>query len=354
MLTCCAATSKRETGLSAETCPGSLGVAYDVFNGDADGLCALLQLRLASPRDTRCVTGVKRDVSLLGRVPCEAGIDVTVLDISLDANVEALTRLLDAGARVDYYDHHSAHRAFAHPRLRLEWDDSPQVCTSLIVDRTLGGRYRPWAIVGAFGDNLDATARRLALAHGFSDCEVASLQALGCVLNYNAYGETIDDLHIPPDALYRTLHQFVDPLEFVALSPCYGQLQRGYREDLACADALRPYHRGDGGAVYVMPDEPWARRISGTFANRLAAECRDQSFAVLSERADGSHCVSVRSARPDACPANVLCERFESGGGRRGAAGINALPAAQIDAFVEAFSTYFKNPAPNGGDAGVP
>ncbi|RDU98538.1 DHHA1 domain-containing protein [Trinickia dinghuensis] len=328
--------------MSAEAPKSSAPGAYDVFNGDADGLCALHQLRLARPREAHWVTGVKRDVALLSRVPCEAGVDVTVLDVSLDANIDPLARLLDAGAHVAYFDHHSARRMFLHPRLQLEWDDSPDVCTSVIVDRTLGGRYRPWAIVGAFGDNLDATAHRLAMVQGLAEREVAWLRTLGQLLNYNAYGETIDDLHIRPDMLYRTLHEFVDPLEFVAISPCYRQLDEGYREDLARVDALAPYRTCDDGAVYVLPDEPWARRISGTFANRLAAECREKSFAVLSERGDGSHCVSVRSAKPDACPANVLCERFDGGGGRRGAAGVNALPAADLDRFVDAFSTYFK------------
>ena len=129
--------------MQADASPRAARAAYDVFNGDADGLCALHQLRLACPRDAHCITGVKRDVSLLQRVPCAGGIDVTVLDVSLDANVDALARLLDAGADVDYYDHHSARRAFLHPRLHLEWDDSPHVCTSMLVDRTLGGRFRP-------------------------------------------------------------------------------------------------------------------------------------------------------------------------------------------------------------------
>ena len=40
--------------------------AIDVFNGDADGLCALHQLRLAEPlADAQLVTGVKRDIALL-------------------------------------------------------------------------------------------------------------------------------------------------------------------------------------------------------------------------------------------------------------------------------------------------
>ena len=38
---------------------------YDVFNGDADGICSLLQLRLAAPCDAVLVTGVKRDIALL-------------------------------------------------------------------------------------------------------------------------------------------------------------------------------------------------------------------------------------------------------------------------------------------------
>lgn len=38
---------------------------YDVFNGDADGICALVQLRLASPADSVLITGVKRDIELM-------------------------------------------------------------------------------------------------------------------------------------------------------------------------------------------------------------------------------------------------------------------------------------------------
>lgn len=326
----------------AEALPAAASpLAYDVFNGDADGLCALHQLRLVQPREARRITGVKRDVSLLSRVPCEAGIEVTVLDISLDANVDALSRLLEAGAQVAYYDHHSARHAFRHPRLHLAWDDSPHVCTSVIVDRALGGRYRRWAIVGAFGDNLDATAGKLGAAEGVPDHEMATLATLGRLLNYNAYGESLDDLHLRPDALYDALHAFDDPLEFVAASSCFAQLEHGYWQDLACADSLAPYRACGGGAAYVLPDAPWARRISGTFANLLAAQARDQSFAVLNARADGSYCVSVRSAKPDSHPANLLCERFDSGGGRRAAAGVNALPSGQIDAFIDAFSTYF-------------
>lgn len=38
---------------------------YDIFNGDADGIIALLQLRLADPIDSQLITGVKRDIKLV-------------------------------------------------------------------------------------------------------------------------------------------------------------------------------------------------------------------------------------------------------------------------------------------------
>jgi len=79
---------------------------YDVFNGDADGLCALLQLRLASPCDSTLVTGVKRDIRLLEQVDAQPDDEIVVLDVSLDANRQALLRALHNGARVSWFDHH--------------------------------------------------------------------------------------------------------------------------------------------------------------------------------------------------------------------------------------------------------
>jgi oligoribonuclease NrnB/cAMP/cGMP phosphodiesterase (DHH superfamily) len=81
---------------------------YDIFNGDADGICALLQLRLAEPREAQLVTGVKRDINLLKQVDAEAGDRITVLDISMDKNRDDLQRVLDAGAEVFFVDHHFA------------------------------------------------------------------------------------------------------------------------------------------------------------------------------------------------------------------------------------------------------
>ena len=79
---------------------------YDVFNGDADGICALQQLRLHSPRNTVLISGLKRDIDLLSQVKAGAGDNITVLDISLEKNRVALDRVLEAGASVFYADHH--------------------------------------------------------------------------------------------------------------------------------------------------------------------------------------------------------------------------------------------------------
>src|SRR6186713_2284972 len=135
---------------------------YDIFNGDADGICALQQLRLEEPRAATLVTGVKRDVRLLDRVTAGAGDELTVLDVSLKTNAGSVTRLLGAGARLRYFDHHAPGEIPRHANLKAFIDTAPDTCTSLIVDRYLNGRQRLWAVVAAFGDNLAGPAHRAA------------------------------------------------------------------------------------------------------------------------------------------------------------------------------------------------
>src|SRR5690606_31030593 len=108
--------------------------SYDIFNGDADGLCALHQLRLEEPRTAELVTGVKRDVALVERIEARAGDVLTVLDISMRSNAAALARALERGARVRYFDHHDPGTIPDHPALEAHIDTSSDVCTSLIVD----------------------------------------------------------------------------------------------------------------------------------------------------------------------------------------------------------------------------
>ncbi|MFA0677704.1 DHH family phosphoesterase, partial [Vibrio sp. 10N.222.51.A6] len=79
---------------------------YDVFNGDADGIIALLQLRFAEPKESTLTTGVKRDIKLLKQVDIDNARSVTVLDISMEKNLPDLAALLRNNVKVFYCDHH--------------------------------------------------------------------------------------------------------------------------------------------------------------------------------------------------------------------------------------------------------
>lgn len=313
---------------------------YDIFNGDADGICALQQLRLEEPRATLLVTGVKRDVRLLDRVDAAAGDELTVLDISLRSNAAGLKRLLAAGARCRYFDHHAAGEVPRHANLKAFIDTAPDTCTSLIVDRYLGGRQRLWAVVAAFGDNLPAAAQRAAAALDLDDRDLERLRRLGECLNYNAYGDTVNDLHYHPADLYETVRPYRDPRDFIEGEPVLEVLANALADDLDRAAALVPQAAGGATALYVLPDTSWSRRIHGFFANQLARAHPKRAHALL-VRGPGGYTVSVRAPIENPRGADTLCSRFETGGGRQAAAGINRLPEADYSRFVEAFGKAF-------------
>jgi hypothetical protein len=317
-------------------------VAIDVFNGDADGICALTQLRNAEPLDSELVTGVKRDIALMARVDAGRGDRVTVLDVSLDKNRADVVRVLAAGAEVLYFDHHFAGEIPESDRLEAWIDPSPDICTSLIVDRHLEGRFARWAVTGAFGDNLDASARRRGSALGLSETEVEVLKSLGTYLNYNGYGASLDDLHFTPADLFERVRHYPSPLDFIAGDhDTFGRLEAGYRDDMAAANAIAPTHANDHTAVVILPDERWARRVSGVYSNQLANGAPARGHAVLTERSDGSYLVSVRAPLDNKVGADELCRRFPTGGGRKAAAGINDLPADRLDDFIAQFSEFY-------------
>lgn len=310
---------------------------YDVFNGDADGICALQQLRLAQPRRAVLVTGVKRDIALLGRVPAAAGDTVTVLDISLARNRAAVDALLARGAALEYFDHHHAGTPPVHPRLVLHLDPAPGTCTSAIVDRHLGGRHRLWAVVGAFGDNLAATALALAHAAGLDAAAAQPLRVLGEAINYNAYGDSEADLLLAPADLYRAIAPHADPFAFAGSELAHALAAR-QAEDFAQAQAAAPVACGAAAAAYLLPDAPWARRVQGIFANHLNRAAPQRAHAVLRPAGPGTWNVSVRAPQHAPHGADTLCLSFEGGGGRAAAAGIDHLPHAQLDAFLTAFA----------------
>jgi hypothetical protein len=314
------------------------------FNGDADGLCALQQLRLATPgaSPVTLVTGVKRDIALLERVSGAAGDVCTVLDVSLDVNRKGLLALLEAGVSVRYFDHHFAGEIPQHEKLEAHIDPSPTVCTSVIVDRSLGGRFQPWAVVGLFGDSLTQEGYGLAQTAGIGPAEAEQLKQLGVAINYNDYGETIADLHVPPAELAEEMLPFASPLEFAAKSPTFRRLADGYRDDMDRAAKLEPLRQTAGAILFVLPDAAWARRASGTLANDLAKAHAGSAVAIVSPKTKGGYLVSIRVPKESPTSAEAFCRRFPTGGGRRTAAGINDLPTAELDGFARLFEEEFR------------
>ncbi|KAB2314632.1 acetyltransferase [Betaproteobacteria bacterium SCN2] len=317
----------------------------DVFNGDADGLCALHQLRLAAPADSILVTGPKRDISLLKRVEAQSGDSITVLDVALSKNRAAVDAALQAGARIRYFDHHQPGEIPVHPGFEAHIDTSPETCTSLLVNDYLGGAHLAWAVTAAFGDNLAASAHKAAAPLGLNEAQLLQLQELGECLNYNGYGETLADLHYAPDELYRIMHPCRDPFEMIAHEPAFRVLKEGFAEDMARADGARPEVDRPSGRIYVLPAEKWARRISGVLGNRLAEASHGLAHAVLTRKPEGGFVVSVRAPLANKAGADEICSQFETGGGRKGAAGINHLPEAEFDRFVSLFYTVYKEQA---------
>ena len=315
---------------------------FDVFNGDADGLCALHQLRLVTPVESVLITGVKRDIALLQRAPALAGDRVTVLDVSAATNRAALVALLERGVEVEYFDHHYAGDLPVHPALRALIDPSPRVCTGVLVDRHLGGRQRVWAVVAAFGDNLREVATELAAQLALDAGAIAQLRELGESLAYNAYGDTEGDLIVHPATLYRTMAPYADPFRFIAGEALVQRIDEARREDLARAMEASPAFAFDHARVYVLPDAPWSRRVRGVLGNHRANEMPALAHAILSPNEHGGYTVSVRAPIARPAGADALCRAFATGGGRTSAAGIDDLPHDALTDFVQRMERAFR------------
>lgn len=317
---------------------------YDVFNGDADGIIALLQLRLAEFKDSQLITGVKRDIQLLSQV-VEKGdaTSVTVLDISLQKNLPALNSLLEQQIPIFYCDHHQSGDIPQSPYLTSLINLDAEICTSLLVNQHLKGQFQTWAIVGAFGDNM--TKRAIALSHqsGLTSSQISFLKELGTLINYNGYGASLADLHIAPAELFQTLLTYSNPFDLLKdTSSVFYQLKAGYQQDLAQLEDIKATFEAEDYEVFLLPNAAWARRISGDFGNQLANQNPDKAFAVLTLNENQTdYTVSVRAPLNRREGADEVCNQFATGGGRRAAAGINRLPIDQVEAFVGVMAKRF-------------
>jgi len=317
---------------------------YDVFNGDADGIIALLQLRFTTPRESKLITGVKRDISLLKQVDLKVASSITVLDISMEKNIEALNNALIENIPVFYVDHHRSGDIPEYNNLQAIIDTDANTCTSLLVNEYLAGKYDTWAIAAAYGDNMIAYADHLANQLELSQEQRDFLSNLGIYINYNGYGGDLEDLHFPPAELYKLLSAYPDPFTLLdERDSVFYLLEKAYKNDMGKAQAADILHDDDICQVLALPDEAWARRVSGVYGNDLANAEPDKAHAVITANNDNSYRVSLRAPLNNKQGAGDICASFDTGGGRAAAAGINYLPAEQLAQFISSVRKYYQD-----------
>jgi hypothetical protein len=329
---------------------------YNVFNGDADGIIALLQLQLANKAPAPCqlITGVKRDIQLLQQVDSSKATSVTVLDISLEKNKHPLQVLLAEKVPVFYVDHHRTGDIPTSSYFTSLLDTDANTCTSLLINEHLQGQYVHWAIAAAYGDNMYARADALAEVAGLSQSQQMQLCELGTYINYNGYGQELSDLHFHPATLYQALINYPDPFILITEeNSIFSQLKVAYLADMDKARTAKVLSDNAVVKTIVLDDAPWARRVSGVFGNDLANESPDKAHIVItlnsaapktdiSVASEQTFTVSLRAPLNNKQGAGDVCAQFPTGGGRAAAAGINELPSLMLNKFINTVKEYYQ------------
>jgi hypothetical protein len=315
---------------------------YDVFNGDADGIIALLQLQLSNPIESIKVTGVKRDIALLKQVDAKAGDTIRVLDVSMEKNLDALNDVLAIGADVFYADHHRTGEVPSSDNLEAHIDLDANTCTSLIISNLLDNKHHLWAITAAYGDNLFAKADEEADKLGLTLEQRQQLKEFGTYINYNGYGSEVSDLHYPPSELFDLLLPYASPFDVInEAGSVYHKLSIAYKNDMAQARTSKVLFDSEAVKVIELEDAAWSRRVSGVFGNDLANESPSKAHAVISYNKEGGYTVSVRAPLLNKQGADIVCSKFKTGGGRTAAAGINHLDKSELESFIHVLNDYY-------------
>ena len=308
----------------------------DCFNGDADGLCAIHIWRLHRGEADLTITGVKRDIELAKQIPYSAE-EINIFDVSHRVNAKALEPFHAKRANIHYFDHHK-HDDLS--RLSDAYiDTDPGICTAMIVNQHFDQLHDDWAITAAYGDNLYQSAA--AIAPMIPDQQRDVLRELGTLLNYNGYGDELSDLLMEPLDLYSAMAGHDSALEFALEHDSVSRLREGFAEDQAHAAAISPLECSDNIQAFLLPDQRWSRRISGTFANAKAREFPNRATAVITPDTRGTLTVSIRAPINAPVGAAELAQQFPQGGGRAAAAGINQLSNDQLDSLLTKMKSTF-------------
>lgn len=277
------------------------------YNGDADGICSMVQWGLVYGIEGRRVTGVKRDIELLERVNPGSDDEIIVMDISLARNHARALELSTQGFDITWFDHHLAGEPI--DGITTNIDTSANVCTARLVEKFLGVES-DWAQVALHGDGLSVHSSK------------PEFKELGELLNYNGYGADLSDLHFHPDELLLLCLQAKTPQNFMD-SQAFKTLKNGFESDLSNAKNIEP-----SNGYYLLQNEAWARRVVGVMAHRIN-ESGDGPHVIAIDKGETLQ-VSIRGSEG----IGELCKMF-GGGGRATAGGIDALPKSEITALMK-------------------
>ena len=276
------------------------------FNGDADGICSMIQWGLVHGIEGIKITGVKRDIELLERVHPKPGDEIIVMDISLARNHDRAAKLCEDGFKITWFDHHLAGEPIS--GIDAHIDTSANVCTAKVVESYLQVESN-WAQVALHGDGLSKHSSK------------QEYKELGELLNYNGYGADLSDLHFHPEELLLHCIESKTPEKFMETT-VFTKLKSGFSQDMSHAESIEMV---DG--IYLLPDEAWARRVVGVLAHRINTQGPGPHVIAIDKGETLQ--VSIRGERG----IGELCAIFD-GGGRATAGGIDALPKGEIPALM--------------------
>ena len=275
------------------------------YNGDADGICSMVQWGLVHGIEGHRITGVKRDIRLLDRITPQVGDDIVVMDISLARNHD-LASALSQEHPIRWFDHHLAGEKIE--AIECHINTGPNVCTARMVESYLGVES-DWAQVALHGDGLSQHST------------MPEFKELGELLNYNGYGSTLSDLHIHPDELMLACLQAGTPQQFMQ-TEVFANLRNGFAMDMEKSASIKM----DSG-IHMLPDEPWARRVVGVLAHRIN-ESGSGPHVIAIDKGETLQ-VSLRGQQG----IGELASMF-GGGGRATAGGIDSLPKGEVTALM--------------------
>ena len=276
------------------------------YNGDADGICSMVQWGLVNGVDGQRITGVKRDIELLKRIDAKEGDELIVMDISLARNSSTASKLENNGVTIQWFDHHLA--GDYEGSIEKNINTSSKVCTAVIVEEYLGVRSS-WTQVALHGDGLSEISSE------------PEFKELGELLNYNGYGADLSDLHFHPDDLMLSCLSAKTPEQFLKTNE-FKTLKLGFAEDIEKSSKVKLVN-----GAYIMPNEPWARRVVGVFAHRINA--KSSGPHVIAIEKDDTFQVSLRGRKG----SGEFCAMF-GGGGRETAGGIDNLTKEEMPALM--------------------